>query len=200
MQPLLSLFGTLQAGTYRESSRLKRVWALCSEGIMADLTDKQRAFVDEYIVDLNATQAAIRAGYSKRTAYATGAENLRKPQIASAIEEAKARRAERTKVTADRVVTELARLAFSDMRHFVEWGSTSGLSFKASEDLSKDDSAAVTEVKVTPGQYGTTMQLKLGHKDSALRMLAEHVGLFERGQGREGDEFDRLLEAINAEE
>lgn len=68
---------------------------------------RQRRFVDEYLIDLNATQAAIRAGYSEKTARAIGAENLTKPDIVSAIDAAKAERAQRTTVTADYVVANL---------------------------------------------------------------------------------------------
>lgn len=66
----------------------------------AKLTDKQRTFVAEYLVDLNATQAAIRAGYSVKTAGSIGEENLRKPEIRAAIAEAQAERAEKTQRTA----------------------------------------------------------------------------------------------------
>lgn len=70
------------------------------------LTPKQQMFVHEYLVDLNATQAAIRAGYSEKTAYATGHENLRKPEIAQAIAEANQARMERVKYDADWVLKE----------------------------------------------------------------------------------------------
>lgn len=79
------------------------------------LTPKQQRFVDEYLVDLNATQAAIRAGYSKKTARAIGAENLTKPDIAQAISEGQAKRAERTKVDADWVLQRLAIEADADL-------------------------------------------------------------------------------------
>lgn len=71
---------------------------------MSDLTDKQQRFVAEYLVDLNATQAAIRAGYSARTAGSVGGENLKKPEIAAAIQAAMNKRAERTQVDADYVL------------------------------------------------------------------------------------------------
>lgn len=71
---------------------------------MAKLTPKQQRFVDEYLIDLNATQAAIRAGYSPKTAQQIGAENLSKPVIAEAIEQAKAERQKRTLVTQDMVI------------------------------------------------------------------------------------------------
>lgn len=68
------------------------------------MTPKQNAFVREYLVDLNATQAAIRAGYSKRTAHVIGHENLTKPEIAMTIEAAMNERAKRTEITADYVL------------------------------------------------------------------------------------------------
>lgn len=69
------------------------------------LTAKQQTFVNEYIVDLNATQAAIRAGYSEDTAYSIGHENLSKPEIAEAIQAAMDQRAQRTKITQDYVLS-----------------------------------------------------------------------------------------------
>jgi phage terminase small subunit len=149
---------------------------------MSDPTDKQRLFVAEYLVDLNAKQAAIRAGYSFKTAYSIGHENLKKPEVAAAIQQALDKRAERTRVTADKVVKELARLAFTDMRSFVRWGPH-GFEFVDSDDLPKDETAAVTKVKLSPTQFGDRMEIELGHKDSALRMLAEHVGLFDSKGG-----------------
>ncbi|MFC1531208.1 terminase small subunit [Gemmatimonadota bacterium] len=71
------------------------------------LTARQKRFVDEYLLDLNATQAAVRAGYSARTAGAIGCENLTKPEVAAAICSAQTERANRTKVTADDIVKEL---------------------------------------------------------------------------------------------
>ena len=75
------------------------------------LTPKQQRFVEEFLVDLNATQAAIRAGYSEKTAGAIGVENLRKPAIRSAIEKAQKARAERTEITQDDVIRRLVREA-----------------------------------------------------------------------------------------
>jgi phage terminase small subunit len=71
------------------------------------LTPKQHRFVDEYLIDLNATQAAIRAGYSERTAYSIGDENLKKPEIASVIQAAMDERSQRTEITADYVLTSI---------------------------------------------------------------------------------------------
>lgn len=87
---------------------------------MADLNPRQQRFVEEYLIDLNATQAAIRAGYSEDTARAIGCENLTKPDIASAVEAAMAERSKRVQVTADEVLRELVDVAFSDVNDLVE--------------------------------------------------------------------------------
>ena len=80
---------------------------------MSKLTDKQKQFCKEYIIDFNATRAAEAAGYSKKTAYASGAENLRKPQIQEEIKRLMGARNERTEVNADKVINELAKIGFS---------------------------------------------------------------------------------------
>lgn len=79
------------------------------------LTAKQRAFVDEYMIDLNGTQAAIRAGYSERTANRIAAENLSKPVISAAIAAAQQQRSERTKIDADWVLRTLAEEKAADL-------------------------------------------------------------------------------------
>lgn len=68
------------------------------------MTPKQQRFVDEYLIDLNATQAAIRAGYSEKTAGQIGEENLKKPEIAALVQAAMDARSERTEITADYVL------------------------------------------------------------------------------------------------
>ncbi|MDT8894196.1 terminase small subunit [Halomonas sp. I1] len=80
-----------------------------------ELTPRQSRFVDEYLVDLNATQAAIRAGYSERTARQTGAQNLSKPNITDAIEQRKAHRSERTRIDADYVLHRLVEIDQMDV-------------------------------------------------------------------------------------
>ena len=78
------------------------------------LTPKQQRFCDEYLIDLNATQAAIRAGYSEKTAYRTGADNLRKPQIEEYIAKRQKELSRSTEITQERVIKELALIAFSN--------------------------------------------------------------------------------------
>lgn len=84
------------------------------------LNPKQQRFVDEYLVDLNATQAAIRAGYSVDSARQMASENLSKPYIQAAISEARKAQQERTGITADKVLAEIASIAMADPRELVE--------------------------------------------------------------------------------
>lgn len=81
---------------------------------MPKLTEKQKRFCEEYLIDLNATQAALRAGYSQRTAYSIGDENLKKPEIQNYLKELMKQRSERTGISADTVLKELEKIAFSD--------------------------------------------------------------------------------------
>ncbi len=92
---------------------------------LSELTPKQAAFVAEYLVDLSATKAAIRAGYSEHSAHAIGYENLSKPAIQDAIAAAMAARMERTGITADRALQRMSEIAFADVRELVEYRRTS---------------------------------------------------------------------------
>jgi phage terminase small subunit len=98
------------------------------------LTPKQERFVDEYLIDLNATQAAIRAGYSKKTAHVIGPENLGKPAIAAAVARAQADRTERTNITQDYVLESI----FSAMERCKQADSFNATGvFKGAELLGK---------------------------------------------------------------
>src|SRR3954463_10909483 len=145
------------------------------------LNDRQARLVAAYLVDLNATQAAIRAGYSAATARQMGAENLSKPDIQAAIAEAQAARGRRTEVTQDRVVLELARVAFGDPRRVMSWGP-GGVELRPSEALTDEEAAIVAEVGETTTKEGGTLRVKTVDKLGALRLLGQHLGMF--GDGR----------------
>jgi len=83
------------------------------------LTKKQKLFVEQYLMDLNATQAAIRAGYSEKTAKDIGCENLAKPNIQIEIEKRMKDRGQRTEITQDKVLQELAKIGFADVTDFI---------------------------------------------------------------------------------
>ncbi|MDR1514835.1 MAG: terminase small subunit [Synergistaceae bacterium] len=138
---------------------------------------RQKRFVDEYLVDLNATQAAIRAGYVEKTAKSIGQENLTKPDIKNAIAAALAERSKRTGVTADRVVQELARIAFVDTRQIFEWGPN-GVTLRPSDELTDDEAAIVAEVSETRSAVGGSIKAKRFDKLKALELLGRHLGMF----------------------
>ena len=141
------------------------------------LSDRQRKFVSEYLIHLNATKAAMRAGYSPRSAADIGHALLRRHEaVMSAIAAAMAERERRTQVTADRIVTELARIAFADIRSFADWGKDGVVDLRPLAELSADDAAAVAEV-YGPGKAGGRPKLKLHDKRAALELLARHMGL-----------------------
>ena len=88
-------------------------FATSAEIATAKLTAKQQRFCEEYVVDMNATQAAIRAGYSKNSASVIGSENLGKPNVVQCIAELKKALSESTAIRAERVLEEIASIAFS---------------------------------------------------------------------------------------
>lgn len=146
---------------------------------MVGLTPKQRKFVSEYLVDLNATQAAIRAGYSKKTAGTMAQRLVAKSHIREAIKAAQSRREKRTEITQDRVLNELARVAFGNSRAVMSWGP-GGLALRNSDDLTEDEAALVSEVRETTTRDGGSLALKTHDKMKALELLGKHLGMFDR--------------------
>jgi phage terminase small subunit len=139
------------------------------------MTPKQRRFVEEYLIDLNATQAAARAGYSEKTAYAAGQRLLK--NVEAEINAALAERSARTGVSADRVVRELARVAFADPRAVFSWGP-GGVVLRDSGGLTEDEAAIVSEVSETRTETGGSIKAKLCDKVKALELLGRHLGMF----------------------
>lgn len=144
---------------------------------MAKLTEKQQRFVDEYLIDLNATQAAIRAGYSAKTARDIGCENLTKPNIQQTIAEQMAERSKRTGVNQDRIVLELAKIAFVNASDVI---NSDDATIKAG--ATADDTAAIQSVKVkvipTKEGEGVEREIRLNDKLKALELLGKHLGMW----------------------
>lgn len=146
------------------------------------MTKKQKRFVEEYLIDLNATQAAIRAGYSPHTAKDIGCENLAKPNIAAAVSQAMAERSRRTGINQDRVLQELARIGFAKITDVVDPETA-----KIRPDASDDDLACIQSIKIKPSEFGTEREVKLYDKKSALVDLGKHLGLFKDKVELNGD-------------
>jgi len=145
------------------------------------LTPKQEAFVREYLIDLNATQAAIRAGYSKKTAHPIGAENLQKPAIAKAIQRVMDERARKVEVTQERVLREFAKIAFLDPRQFFD----SKGRLREITSLPEDVAAGIAGLHSSeiPGKkegdpLTLVKKIKFADKLKALDSLARHLGMY----------------------
>lgn len=158
----------------------------CVEGVEVGakksrrLSPKQSAFVQEYLVDLNATQAAIRAGYSSKTAGEQAVRLLGNVKVSEALQKALEARQKRTQVTADRVLLELARLGLSDVRKLFDENGN----LKKIQELDDDAAACVSSVKVVEKAGGDGDQLlwvkevKLWDKNSALEKIGKHLKMF----------------------
>ena len=146
---------------------------------MRELTPKQATFVDEYLKDLNATQAAIRTGYAAWSADVQGARLMGNARIAAEIAARMAAREKRTEITQDRVLLEIARLALFDPRKlFKEDGSPKGIT-----ELDDDTAAAIAGLDVVATGnaelgVGQVMKIKIADKNSALEKLARHLGMY----------------------
>ncbi len=144
---------------------------------MAKLTAKQERFVQEYLIDLNATQAAIRAGYSTKTATEQGSRMLTNVNVRARIDEAMAERSRRLGVSQDRIVNELAKIAFINPADVVNFDEA-----RVKASAAQDDTAAILSVKVKKSfsDTGETVEreVKLNDKVKSLELLGKHIGMF----------------------
>jgi len=138
------------------------------------LNPKQQRFVAEYLKDLNATQAAIRAGYSEKTAPQIASRLLTNVKVAAAVAKGQKAIAEKAGVTVEKVIDELAKLGFSNMEDFASVGPDGSPAIDCSK-LSRSQWAAVNQIKVDD-DGGIT--LKLYDKRAALVDLGKHLGMF----------------------
>lgn len=153
---------------------------------MAKLTKKSEVFCEEYLIDLNATQAAIRAGYSVDSAGSIGSELLKKPEIRARVDKAMAERSKRTGINADRVLRELGRLAFVDPSAVIDMTTA-----EVKSDATPDDRAAIAgmKVKYVPHkdfdengdpviEQAIEREVRLCDKLKALELCGRHLGMF----------------------
>ncbi|WP_052465730.1 terminase small subunit [Phaeobacter sp. S60] len=182
------------------------------------LDAREKRFRDEYLVDLDPKRAALAAGYSATTAaskaYQWVSNSKLKPHLFAAIREAQAKREHRTEITQDRVLQELARIGFADIRKAVAWGSTPAdllegdeggdegapasvypVDLVRSSEVDDDTAAAIAEVSLTKGG----VKLKMHDKLSALEKIARHLGML-NGSGAGDDDAPSLTININAKE
>lgn len=139
------------------------------------LSPKKELWVQEYLKDLNATQACIRAGYSEKGARKQGNRMLADVGIQERIRELQAVTAAATGVEVKALVQELAKIAYTDLSDVVELAEGK-LKVKDFSELSEAQRAALAEVSETKGRHGATTRVKLNSKLQAIDMLMRHLG------------------------
>lgn len=149
------------------------------------LSDKQERFCREYIIDLNATQAAIRAGYSPKTANAQAAQMLSIAKVEKFIKNLQAKIGEELEISAERVIKEFAKIGFADLEEFYDENGQ----LKPVKSLKKTQSAAIKGIKVRETTVHTKKGGKITKVDtefilhdklSALESLGRHLGIYEK--------------------
>lgn len=158
---------------------------------VAKLNDKQKRFVDEYLVDLNATAAAKRAGYSEKTAYSMGQRLLKKVEIQAAIQKRQAKLQSKLEITQERVLEELAAIAFANGTDFVTVTAAGLLNVKPTSQVPKEKLPAIAGIKYN--QLG--VEIKLHDKVRALELLGKHLGVFDNGSAAANQE-NNIFEVI----
>lgn len=167
------------------------------------MTAKQKKFIDEYLIDLNATQAAIRAGYSPETARSIGSENLTKPDIRARIDKSMAVRSKRTGINQDRIIMELARIGLINPNNLINFNEAT-----VKEDAAADDLAAIASVKVKiiPLEEGEIVEreIKMYDKIKALELCGKHLGMFKdkleiSGVQEEKNKLDTILTQLRGD-
>jgi phage terminase small subunit len=156
--------------------RRGRCHLLCKGGARhVELKNKKHErFCQEYLIDLNATQAYLRAGYNSRNPSARASELRAKPSISARIDRLLAERSARTGINQDRVVRELARIAFLDPTQLVDLQDATVL-----ESATEDDRAAIAGVKVKEGSDWTEREVRFVDKLKALELLGKHLGMYQ---------------------
>jgi phage terminase small subunit len=150
-----------------------------------DLTQKQARFVQEFLLDLNATQAAIRAGYSEKTASAQASRLLTNVKIKKILSKLQSKEAERLEITKERIIDELAKIGFANMLDYMRAGPDGDPHLDFSQ-LTRDQAAALSEVTVEDFKEGRgedardvrRIKFKLHDKKGALVDLGKHLGMF----------------------
>lgn len=141
-------------------------------------TDKQLAFCQEYLIDMNATQAAIRAGYGKAGAATQGSLLLKQEKIQLRISEINKKRMKRLNINADSVVKEIALIAFSNIGNIASW-TNSQVTLKESSRLTSEQMAGIQTVEEKVSRYGSAVKVKMYDKPQALVLLCRYLNILD---------------------
>lgn len=152
----------------------------------AAISPMKQAFIEEYPKDLNATKAAMRAGYSVHTAHVKAAQLMGEPIIQAAIQRKLEERAKRCEISSDRVLQEIAYIAFADIGDVISVDDHGKVTIKNLEKVSPEARRAIAEIKQTsteiPAEDGPVTEdvklaIKMNPKVQALKLLVDHLGL-----------------------
>lgn len=160
---------------------------------MAKLTEKQKRFVQEYLVDLNATAAAKRAGYSEKSASRIAVELLNKTQVSAEIQKQQAKRQKQVEITQEKVLEELAAIAFANGADFATVNQNGIVRITPTSELPDEKRKAIASIK--EGQWGT--EVKVHDKVKALELLAKHLGMFDSKNGGSEAPENNIFEVID---
>ena len=148
------------------------------------MTEKQKKFADEYLIDLNATRAykaAYKSVKNDNSAMAGASRMLRNVKVVAYIEEKMAERSERTEIKQDDVVKELAKIGFAQITDYVEVQNINGFEkviIRPTDEIEKEKIGAIAGIK--EGRNG--IEIKMNDKVKALELLGKHLGMFTEKQ------------------
>ena len=160
---------------------------------MVKLTEKQKRFVQEYLIDLNATAAARRAGYSEKTACEQGSRLLANVKVQTELQYQQAKRQKRTEITQEKVLQELAAIAFANGYDFAQVIKPGVVRVIPTEEIPQDKRKAVASIKETAN--GT--EIKTYDKVRALGLLGKHLGIFDSNNNTITEQENNIFEVIN---
>lgn len=166
-----------------------------TESAYAKLSPRRRTFVDAYFAcKLNGTRAAIKAGYSKKTARTQAEQLLTKLDIKQAIAERMATMQQESRLTASDVVEELRRIGFSDITKIVKWAGNV-VTVKDSAKIPPESRVCISEITQTETATGSTLKIKLHNKIAALELISKILG-FDQSKSDEADKIEKVKEAV----
>jgi len=167
------------------SKKVKKVLKVIKE---SDLSEKQIIFAKEYLVCMNATESAIKAGYSKKTAHSQGCRLLKNVKVKSYVEQCLQERASKLDITPNRILEELGSIAFFNINNIFD-----GDRIKSINELPKEVARAISSIKLRKEKIdgddipSEVMEIKANDKLKAIEMLMRYLGMFEidNKQGKE---------------
>jgi phage terminase small subunit len=159
------------------------------------LSPKRRAFVDAYFTcKLNGTKAAIKAGYSKKTAMTQAEQLLRILEVKQAIAERSAIMQAKSRLKADDVVKELRRIGFSDITKIVRWAGNV-VTVRDSAKIPHEFRVCISEITRTETATGSTLKIKLHNKIAALELVSRILG-FDQDKADENEKLEKIKAAV----